>query len=90
MDIRDVEKLAELSRILLAEEEKSGMLKDMQEIVEYVKTIEGVEVGDVDVEYTLRNVWREDEAEPREFSKDLILNQFPDSKGGFLKVKKIL
>ena len=36
------------------------------------------------------NVWREDTLESREFSKDLIVEQFPDAHDGFLKVKKIL
>jgi Asp-tRNA(Asn)/Glu-tRNA(Gln) amidotransferase C subunit len=46
----------------------------------------GVEVNAED----LHNVWREDNEEPREFSKELIIGQFPDAMEGFLKVKKIL
>lgn len=101
MDIKDVENLAELARIELTEEEKGGILKDMEGILEYVKVIEKVEVGKVSPEYSHRNVWREDEVIPRDFSRDSILEQFPDSQparpdgrsggdGIFLKVKKIL
>lgn len=90
MDIKDVEKLAELARIELSEEEKQGLLVDMENIIQYVKQIGEVKVGDINTDYKLRNVWREDELVPREFSRELILKQFPDSKDGFLKVKKIL
>jgi aspartyl-tRNA(Asn)/glutamyl-tRNA(Gln) amidotransferase subunit C len=101
MDIKDVENLAELARIDLSSEEKKTLLKDMEDILEYVKQIESVDIGDVNTEYALYNVWREDTLEAREFSRELILKQFPDSQparpdgrsggdGIFLKVKKIL
>ena len=90
MDIQDVENLAKLARIELSPDEKTNILLDMKGILEYVKQIEGVEVDDVKNEYNLTNVWREDKVEPREFSHDLIVDQFPDAQDGFLKVKKIL
>ena len=90
MDIKDVENLAELARLELSMEEKEAMLKDMDSILDYVKQIEKVEVGDTAPVYNLKNVWREDKTETREFSSELITEQFPDSKDGFLKVKKIL
>ena len=90
MDIKDVENLAELARIELGEDEKQELLQDMKVILNYVKQVEEVEVGDSDTEPSLVNVWREDEVEERDFSKDLITGQFPQSKSGFLKVKKIL
>jgi aspartyl-tRNA(Asn)/glutamyl-tRNA(Gln) amidotransferase subunit C len=90
MEIKDVENLADLARIELSLEEKQEILKDMKGILEYVKVIEGVQVEDIKPEYSLKNVWREDILESREFSKELITGQFPDSQDGFLKVKKIL
>ena len=90
MDIKDVENLAELARLELSTEEKEAMLKDMQGILEYVKQVEGVEVAEAAPVYNIKNVWREDKIIPREFSKELIVEQFPDSQDGFLKVKKIL
>ncbi len=95
MEIKDVENLAELAKLELPESEKDSILKDMQGIVEYVKVIEQVEVGDSHPEYTQKNIWREDE--PRKkgegydaYPKDLLTKQFPESRDGFLKVKKIL
>lgn len=90
MDIQGVENLAELARIELSEEEKKNLLKDMEGILEYIKQIEEVKVGDAVPEHGLVNVWREDNPESREFSRELITGQFPDSQDGFLKVKKIL
>lgn len=96
MNIKDVENLAELARLELSEEEKQEILKDMKGILDYVKQIEGVEIKNTKpVNNDVYNVWREDLLTPsglieREFSKELITEQFPDSQDGFLKVKKIL
>ena len=90
MDIKDVENLAGLARLELTEEEKKGLLSDMDSILGYVKQIEGVKVDEVKTEYSLTNAWREDKPESREFSRDLIIEQFPEKQDGFLKVKKIL
>jgi len=90
MEIKDVDNLANLAKIDLTEEEKKQILKDMEGILEYVKQIEKVEVNDINSTYNVRNVWREDKIEERDFSRETIVEQFPDSQDGFLKVKKIL
>ena len=86
----DIEKLAMLSRIKLSEKEEKELLSDMGSILDYVKQIEDIRVEDLEPEYKNYNIWREDKMEPRDFSRELILEQFPDSQDGFLKVKKIL
>ena len=90
MEIKDVENLAELARIELTEDEKKEILSDMESILGYVKQIEEVKMEETEANNTLCNVWREDVLETREFSPELIKDQFPDSQDGFLKVKKIL
>ena len=90
MEIKDVEKLAELAKIELSEEEKVKLLADMQGILDYVKQIEEVDVPDMKLEYPHRNIWREDIAQAREFSREEIILAFPDAQDGFVKVKKIL
>ncbi len=90
MNIKDVESLAELAKLQLSDDEKKSLLSDMEGILGYVKQIESVEVGDIQPSHDLENIWREDILESREFSKELIKEQFPASKDGFLKVKKIL
>ncbi len=90
MEIKDVENLAELSRLDLSQAEKEKILHDMGGILEYVKSIEAVSVGDVIPDYPLTNVWREDEVTERDFSRESIMEQFPNKQDDFLKVKKIL
>ncbi len=90
MNIQDVENLAEQSQIELTQEEKLGLLKDMEGIVAYIKQIEEVDAPEVPKEYAHRNAWREDEFVERDFSLEVIAEQFPDSQDGFVKVKKIL
>ncbi len=101
MNISDVENLAELAKLELSQEEKEAMLHDMEGILGYVKQIESVDVGDIEAEYPIHNIWREDTKDLREFSRDIIVEQFPNSQparlnsrsggdGIFLKVKKIL
>ena len=96
-----MEDLAALARIELGEDEKKDLLADMQGILEYVKQIEEVKVDVQPSGLNNYNVWHEDKADAREFSKELIIGQFPDSQparpngrsggdGIFLKVKKIL
>ncbi len=93
MQLKDIENLAELSKIELSPEEKESLLSDMEGILEYVNQIKSVEIEDRTTEYGLRNVFREDDLTgdaERDFSKDLIVEQFPDLQDGFLKVKKII
>ena len=90
MDIKDVENLAELARIELSEDEKKGLLSDMKGILEYVKQIEELKAPDTKLSSGLQNIWREDKIESRDFSIELIVEQFPEAQDGFLKVKKIL
>lgn len=96
MEIKDIEKLAELAKIELSDIEKESLLKDLDNILDYVKQVESVDVPDVKENYINKNIWREDLPasggliKPSIFSRDLIVDQFPDSQDGFLKVKKIL
>ncbi len=90
MNIKDLEGLAELARLELTKEEEGKLLKDFEGILDYVKQIESVEIEDEQPKYDTYNVWREDKVEDRDFNKDSIIKQFPDSQDNFLKVKKII
>lgn len=90
MQIKDVENLAELAKIELTQEEKEKLLSDMEGILTYVKQIQEVSVEDITPEYKNKNIWREDKAEIRDFSPEILKEEFPDSKDGFVKVKKIM
>lgn len=91
LDKSQVEKLAELARIKISEEEKEEIVKDLGKILDYVKQVE--EVGGLSEEELpeLQNVFREDENphQSGEFSGDL-LESAPNRKGDYFAVKKIL
>lgn len=90
MEIKDIENLAELAKLDLTDSEKESLLKDLDGILEYVKQVSEVKLPDSEVEYSLKNVSREDELLQKEFSREDIISQFPDAQDGFVKVKKIL
>lgn len=89
---KDVEKLAKLSRVEIEEDEKSVLLKDLEEILGYVSEIQEVVTGDVIPEAgKLHNIMREDKNPHKsgEFSKEII-EEAPSIKDNYIKVKKIL
>lgn len=91
MNLEDLEKLAELSKIEIPEEEKESLLRDLDAIVDYIGQIEKVEVGQSNQDFILKNVFREDE-NPHEggvYSEDLIA-EAPHYEDGFIKVKQII
>lgn len=90
---KDIDTLAELSRLELSEDEKNGFLKDLEGILAYVGELKKVG-GELPVEQDtalVRNVMRADEAshEAGIFTAD-ILAEAPKTKDGYVVVKKIL
>lgn len=96
MKKEEIEKLSELSRITLSEDEKKDFSSEIDSVLRYVGTVGQASQSldsslSQDSKETARNVLRED-GEPHptgKFSDDL-LEQAPDSQDGFIKVKKIL
>jgi aspartyl-tRNA(Asn)/glutamyl-tRNA(Gln) amidotransferase subunit C len=92
---KDIEKLGELARIKLGEEEKKELKIDIESILGYVSEIQEVS-SDLDRDMssdkdTLINIMREDE----EFHEsglytEKILENAPEREGDYIKVKKIL
>lgn len=92
IDINEVKKLAELSRIEMTEEEMLGFAKEIDSILGYVAQIQKV-VG-TDAERNIpehRNIFRTDNSENVTSSNtEVIVNEFPKREKTLLKVKKIL
>ena len=88
---QDVQNLAELSRLSLPDEEKAGLLKDMESILGYISELQQVPTGKVEDVYMSSNVMRADERphEPGLHTGDL-LAEMPQREGDYLKVKQIL
>lgn len=91
IEYEEVEHLAKLARIDMSEDEKKELQKDLESILNYATIIE--EITD-SVQKELpnhRNIMREDIAphESGEFTKEIV-DLFPDKKGDYLRVKKII
>lgn len=91
MTEKDIEKLADLAKIEISEEQKSAFIKDFEGILEYVKQIESVDVGGVEESFFLKNIARKDQ-NPNETGalSEALISAAPDTKDGFVKVNKIL
>jgi len=87
----DVLKLAELSRLSLSKSEIERFKGEISSILEYVDSINEVELKEVESEVDTLNVLREDSItnEPDEYTEAL-LSMAPEREGRFLKVQKIL
>lgn len=91
---QDVEKLAELARIDVAAAEMPALIKDLDAIVEYVSQLDEYDTSGVPeiVETTpIMNAFRAD-TDPHEAGvfTEAILAEAPDTKDGYVRVKKIL
>jgi aspartyl-tRNA(Asn)/glutamyl-tRNA(Gln) amidotransferase subunit C len=92
MDKKEIEKLAELSKIDLSEDEKEEFSREIDSILSYVSEIQKA-AGEVSApELPLHhNALREDvnPYTPGAFTED-ILEDAPKTQDGYIKVKKIL
>lgn len=91
MEIKDIDKLAELARLEIPEAEKESVLKDLGSILKYIDQISEVSVPESREIPTHRNIMREDIVDEKNANyTDAILKEVPKTESGFLKVKKIL
>lgn len=94
MNEEEVKKLAVLSRLELNDDEALEYAKDFDDIIKYIDTLKEAS-GEPDLlstEVTVnRNVVRED-INPLEsgINTERILNEAPETKDDYIKVKKIL
>jgi len=87
----EVEHLAKLARIDMTEEEKKELQGDLESILDYIDQIKEVTEEVEPVLSDHRNEMRED-GEPHEpgLYTDKILKEAPDSKDGYVMVKKVI
>lgn len=86
----DLDRLADLSRLSVSEEEKEKYLKDFEAILSYVSEIAKVEGKTTSSKQTLVNVFRDDVVTtvPGSFTKEF-LEQAPEKENGYVKVKQV-
>ncbi|MDO8574917.1 MAG: Asp-tRNA(Asn)/Glu-tRNA(Gln) amidotransferase subunit GatC [bacterium] len=93
---KEVEKIAELARLGISEEEKEKFAEDLSSVIGYIQKLSEVNVEKVEPMTggtTLENMVRKDDD-----SKDIaddnmkadILNAAPDKENGYFKVPSIL
>lgn len=89
----DVLKLAALSRLGLSEDEVAQFQVELSKILDYVETLDKVDVGGLEPTYQisgLRNVTREDEVKDYEASPADLLKNAPAVKDNQFQVKRVL
>lgn len=97
MQLVDIKKLANLSRIDMSEEEMQEISKSFDSILAYVGQVQEMSGtnGELSIEkpedYFLHNVMREDVATNKrgEYAEKIVA-EMPQTQDGFLKVKQIL
>ncbi len=89
--VSDIEKLSQLARIAISDDEKASLAKEIEAILSYVAEIQTASADAPVKEDYLRNVFRSDIVvhESGEFTEKL-LTASPDRDGQYFKVKKIL
>ncbi len=88
---KDIEKLADLARMKVSEEEKEALAQSIESILGYVSQVTSVSETAVKPLSSLRNVMREDIIlnKEGEYTEALLTNA-PARDGNYLEVKKIL
>ncbi len=93
ISIQQVEKLSELARIKLTDQEKENISETSGPILEMIDSILEVEIDEKDIkrDYRKINVMRDDIIEDRASkNRDNVLKEFPQKQDNYLKTKKIL
>ena len=88
----DIEKVARLARLELSEEEKSIFGKQLDQVLEYMEQLEGVDTEGVEPTshaIPLSNVFREDEQRDS-FPREDVLGVAPEEEGGYFRVPRII
>ncbi len=92
IDKKTVERVADLARLYLTEEEKEDMTKSLNEILEFEQKLANLDTDDVEPTIhaiELKNVMRKDKVEESLSIRDVFLNA-PDEAEGFFKVPRIV
>ena len=92
IDIKQIEQVANLSRIKLTDNEKNVFREQLTDILGYIEKLNELDTDDVQpMAYatSLKNVFREDQQESS-FPRQKILELSPSSVNGFFKVPKVL
>lgn len=88
----DIQHLASLSSLALADDEVDGLRQDLENIIGYIEQLGELDTSGVEPTYQvtgLENVWREDEVQPGIY-RDELLNLAPEKQNHQVKVPQVL
>ena len=88
----DIQHLASLSSLALADDEVDGLRQDLENIIGYIEQLGELDTSGVEPTYQvtgLENVWREDEVKPG-IHRDELLELAPEKKNNQVKVPQVL
>lgn len=89
---KDVEYVAELARLNFSEEEKEGLIHDLNSVLAYMEKLNELDTENTDIivnPYYIENVFREDEIEPSMELKEVLKNA-PEKLEEYVVVPKII
>ena len=88
----DIQHLASLSNLALADDEVDGLRQDLENIIGYIAQLGELDTSGVEPTYQvtgLENVWREDEVQSG-VSRETLLNLAPEKQNNQVKVPQVL
>ena len=88
----DIQHLASLSSLALADDEVDGLRQDLENIIGYIEQLGELDTSGVEPTYQvtgLENVWREDEVQSG-ISRDELLELAPEKLNNQVKVPQVL
>lgn len=89
----DVQHLAQLSNLLLSDEEVSSLRDDLGKILEYIDQLAELDTTGVEPTYQvtgLENVWRNDVVQQGLVTREQLVSLAPDSAENQIKVPRVL
>ena len=93
VDMEVVKHLAELSNFSVSEGEAQSLQKDLSGIVKYISQLDELNTEGIEPTYQvfeMENVWREDEIQKQDASREELLALAPEVKDNQIKVPKVL
>ncbi len=88
----DIQHLASLSSLALADDEVDGLRQDLENIIGYIEQLGKLDTAGVEPTYQvtgLENVWREDEVQPG-IPAEKLLEMAPEKQNNQVKVPQVL
>ncbi|MFH5835659.1 Asp-tRNA(Asn)/Glu-tRNA(Gln) amidotransferase subunit GatC [Proteiniclasticum sp. C24MP] len=89
---KDVDYIKELARLHISEEEKDGLVGDLNMILSYVDKLQELDTDEVEILVNplyIENVYREDVVEESLTTEDFLMNA-PERADDYLKVPSVI